>query len=180
MHPQKPYPIDTRLQSCRRSVTRARRRATERGVPAQDARTGEAVVLFPRRVACGSGVVAEEGGGIWSRREPLAERIGCSSALEGCVGRALRRRAGATKRKGCAAGDLLGALTSPSLDGCLGATLGADRDGGTMGWSVGGAVGVRTRGEVNRRWWWAGALLQSRTKVRNSKTLSLIHWPAGN
>lgn len=72
MHPQKPYPIDTRLQSCRRSVTRARRRATERGVPAQDARTGEAVVLFPRRVACGSGVVAEEGGG-----DLVSERTTC-------------------------------------------------------------------------------------------------------
>lgn len=46
--PAKPYLIDTRLQVvCRRSVTRARRRTTERGVPAQYARTGEAVVLFP-------------------------------------------------------------------------------------------------------------------------------------
>lgn len=103
MHPQNPYPIDTRLQSCRRSVTRARRRATERGVPAQDARTGEAVVLFSRRVACRSGVVAEEGGDLVSERTTCGKDRLQLGAGRVC-GTSLATRAGATRGKGLCGG----------------------------------------------------------------------------
>lgn len=178
--PVSSYPISSRLRSCQRSITRRRKWPRQRGVQAQDTRTGEAVVLFS---------------GEWLAEAALLLVMKRGGAPPGLGENLLRKGSAAARRwKGvwdrcwtrwCDEGKV-GCADDPLPDFSeLGRVLVCDAWRRSKWWDdglVSGAFGVWTkaRGKVNRTRVGARALyFNPGQKVQDSKTLFPIHWLAG-